>query len=98
MTNMFPKVQRHVLPIEFATQKKEQNVFNNISLLVVVFGFNHQASRARKTQVKFWAKAHFFGYVPHTTCSTLWYDLKIYCVKITTHTCFDEAVNDLPVS
>ena len=42
-------------------------------------------------------KGIFLGYLPQTTKNILWYDIETDCVKIASHACFDEGMNDLPI-
>jgi hypothetical protein len=42
-------------------------------------------------------KGIFLGYVPHTTCNIIWYDVESERMKIASHCVFDESFNDVPV-
>ena len=42
-------------------------------------------------------KGTFLGYMPNTTRNILWFDSETNRVKISSHVCFDEGMNDLPI-
>ena len=95
MSNALPEHGASQSPNNLATGKQEN--FSNIQ----TFGCRIWVCPPGYHTAKLKPNSHkgvFLWYIPHTTCNIPWYDTKIAKVKIPTHACFEEGMNNLPVT